>query len=570
MILRPYQEELVEKAEKALRENKNTLAVAATGSGKTIMLSALAGRIGGKTLILQHRDELTDQNESKFLKINPRWRTSRFNASEKDFSGQAVFSMVQTLTRHVEKIPAFDHLVIDEAHHAAAISYLKILRHLECMNPNLIVSGWTATPMRGDKLGLLNAGFDNVCSEISIDNLVDMGFLVEPKCYARHIDGFDLGDVKRSVGGEYDMEQVAEMMDIEVSNNAIFRQWESLAGDRKTIVFCPTVKYSETMTQLFQANGIKAESVSAETPSVDRQAILKDFDHGNLQVLFNVAVLTEGYDSQPVSCIVLLRPCSFKSTMIQMIGRGLRIVDQSIYPNIIKDDCIILDFGESLRTHGNLISDKGLYDSNKICPVCKAEVPPKINPCPDCGYDFTPDYEDKICPDCGYINSPNALICKDCGHEFEKFNFLKQHIDKVEMIALNIMNKSPYKWLDLFGNGKAMIASGFDACVGIFSRDGIAFTAMGKVGKGNFKKIHRGDKKYCITKADDFIRENEMSSMAQKSKRWLKDNLSEKQLDLLKRLGYDQGALNQFTKYQAACHLNFQWNKREIERILFS
>lgn len=97
MILRPYQEQMVSKAVAALKKHGDTLAVAPTGAGKTVLLSALAGRVGGKQLILQHRDELTFQNAKKYREVNPRARVGMFNADIKDWKGDATFAMVQTL-----------------------------------------------------------------------------------------------------------------------------------------------------------------------------------------------------------------------------------------------------------------------------------------------------------------------------------------------------------------------------------------------------------------------------------------------------------------------------------------
>jgi superfamily II DNA or RNA helicase len=114
MMLRPYQKRIVDNAEKALRSKKNTLVVSPTGSGKTVMMASLCDRIGGRTLVLQHRDVLLAQNMNRFRKTSPLRRISIFNASEKSWKGDTVFSMVPTLARHVDTIPAMDLILQDE------------------------------------------------------------------------------------------------------------------------------------------------------------------------------------------------------------------------------------------------------------------------------------------------------------------------------------------------------------------------------------------------------------------------------------------------------------------------
>jgi superfamily II DNA or RNA helicase len=113
---------------------------------------------------------------------------------------------------------------------------------------------------------------------------------------------------------------------------------------------------------------------------------------GDAQVVVNVAVLTEGYDYTPTSCVVLLRPSSYKSTFIQMVGRGLRTVDPEEFPGVIKTDCIVLDFGTASLMHGSMEQevnlDGHLHDGEaptKDCPDCGAIVPLACMECPLCG-----------------------------------------------------------------------------------------------------------------------------------------------------------------------------------------
>src|SRR3546814_125348 len=127
----------------------------------------------------------------------------------------------------------------------------------------------------------------------------------------------------------------------------------------------------------------------------ERRGVLAAYDRGEIQVVTNCMVLTEGWDHQPTSCVILLRPSSYKSTMIQMIGRGLRKVDPERYPGVHKDDCIVLDFGTSVLMHGGIeqavnLDQKGV----KQCPECTATVPAQSPDCPICGFEVpAPDEE---------------------------------------------------------------------------------------------------------------------------------------------------------------------------------
>ncbi len=137
MLLRPRQKIFVENCVAALKQRRNTLGVAPTGAGKTIMLSAATGDIlretGGKAAILAHRDELTAQNVTKFARVNPGLTTSIYDANSKSWHGRATFAMVPTLARpdNLSRMPFLDLLVIDEAHHAARLFKRRMLDGME-------------------------------------------------------------------------------------------------------------------------------------------------------------------------------------------------------------------------------------------------------------------------------------------------------------------------------------------------------------------------------------------------------------------------------------------------------
>jgi DNA repair protein RadD len=334
-------------------------------------------------------------------------------------------------------------------------------------------------------------------------------------------------------------------MDTKPVNEAVFREWKEYAGDRKTIVFASTIKHAQDVCYLFQSNGIKADCVFGDTPN--RAEILKRFEFGDTQVICNVAVLTEGYDCQPVSCVVLLRPCSFKSTMLQMIGRGLRTVDPEIHPGIIKRDCIVLDFGESLRIHGDL---------NQGVRFDDAEVQ---------------EGEKKECPGCGTMIPVQTRECPACEYEFPVFEGGKKEKDTADvvMMEVDLLKRSPFKWADIFGAGKVLVASGFSAWAVTASANGTDWVTLGRKRSGGIRRLAVGAKLQALAAGDDFMRMNEDTEAATKSKRWLRDQPSFKQLELLRQIGYDAKKDFNLKKYEASCLLNFLWAKKEIEVEVF-
>lgn len=316
IILRPRQELFVDRSLAALHEHKNTLSVAPTGFGKTITLSAVVKKFlemneEAKVCIIAHRDEILEQNRVKFGSVAPGISSSVFDAKTKSCDGRVIFAMVQTLAKpkNLDAMPRVDLLVIDEAHHAASKTYLDIIGRVLRANPECLILGVTATPNRGDGRGLRDI-FDNVGDQVWREELIKSGHLVRPRLFVIDTGVNEKLLSLRKVDGDYNMCEVDEIINNTPVLDEVVRLWREKASDRPTVVFCSTVEHANNVEKGFLHAGISVGVISAKLNQGERRLILNDYTSGKIQVIVNVAVLCEGWDHPPTSCVVLLRPCS--------------------------------------------------------------------------------------------------------------------------------------------------------------------------------------------------------------------------------------------------------------------
>jgi len=557
MQLRDRQRVFVDRCLEALDEHDNTLGVAPTGSGKTVMLSALSGETleaDGHHIILQHRDELVAQNRRTYNAINPDIPTMQFDADHKDWAsrGGASFAMVQTLIRNLDLMPPCDTLIIDEAHHAAAKSYVNIVMQAKSLNPKVKIFGVTATPNRGDKTSLVSV-FDNCADMISAEELVQAGHLVPPRGVV-----IDLGnsvterlEKVRRTNDDFDMAEVEAIMDDSALNSQIIEHWEHRAKGRQTVIFCATIQHAKNVAEAFSDAGHEARVISSETQKFVRKIFLSDFEKTVFPIIVNVAVLTEGWDCPPCSCVILLRPCSYKSTMIQMVGRGMRKIDPEKHPGIIKDDCLVLDFGITLHRHGSILEDVNLEASGTIdCPnpACEAKLPKLAKQCPICGEDIPAKVTEE------HTGGGTAEEPDGTGYGLE--NFVMSEID--------LLDASPFRWMPLW-NGHVFAASSFRAWgfvmwnedrqtwIGICGRKG---QPARTVGESAWRKT-------VLASADDYLREFGSVAESGKAKSWLKKVPTSKQIAAL---SLSKAETYSVSRYEASCLLSFKFNERAIRR----
>jgi superfamily II DNA or RNA helicase len=559
IILRPRQDKFVRRCLKALRRHGNTLGVAPTGAGKTVCLSAVGGKHGGRVLVLQHREELVRQNASTYRAVNPGVETTAFARWEKRWArGKrgATFAMVQTLSRdaRLDTMPAVDLVIVDEAHHVPAASYIKILDRARELNPEVRIFGVTATPGRGDRKRL-SCAFDNLADQITLGELVGSGHLVEPRAFVMDVGLNDeLSDVRRASGGrgEYDLNEVEDLLNVEVVTERVIEEWRKVAADRQTVVFCSTVTHAEDVALAFREAGVKAESVDGDTDKTVRAARLGALATGDLQVLVNVAVATEGWDCPPAACVVLLRPSSFQSTMVQMIGRGLRTLDPSRHPGWpAKRDCVVLDFGRSLVTHGGL---EQLVD---------------LRPHDDEDDDEERDPQTKECPDCGAAIPIRARSCPLCGYQWDARLTEVVSLDEFRMVELDLLiERSPFLWWGY--SDLTMVVSAIEVWAVVFgalaeagSEEVVWHAVVGQ--EGAVEHLAAGNKAQAVSAAEDYMRANGSTGVGGRNRPWLTSPPTERQLQIL---GDDLGARVR-NRYEASCALTLRFNRLRVRNAVF-
>jgi len=545
MILRPRQAQFVDACIAALNECGNTLGIAPTGAGKTVMGSAILAPFvkRGPVLVIQHRDELVKQNKDTFKRYCPTEKTDVYTAERKAWSDGATFAMVQTLCRpsNLASMPSgMTGLFIDECHHVAADTYMRIVDTFRERSPKGVVLGLTATPERGDKQAL-TAVFNNVADKIGVGELIASGNLVPPKAYRMDIGLNDQLQSVSKTGAEFDMGQVEAIMDKRAVHSEIIRHWKEKAQDRATVVFCSTIEHAQHLAEAFREEGVSAEAVHSEMSDDDNATILRRFDQGRIKVLLNVMKLTEGWDCQRVGCVVLVRPCSQKSTMIQMIGRGLRpCIDAKRYPGVIKSDCIVLDFGASLMTHGDIDAGDRLF-------VRKSE---------------TGEAPAKKCPECGIQVPAATMACPVCGYIFPVKSNSVEAIESFEMSEMQIISLSPFRWESLF-NDAVRMANGLTAWAGVIKL-GEVFSAIGAPNGGPVTVITRtNSKELALAQADDYLRSNGDRANSRKTKSWIKLPPTDAQLKHMADV-----PMFGMSRYRASCLLTWRFNESRIKKAI--
>ncbi len=344
MKLRPYQQEALDSMLQAESNGiSKQLVVLPTGAGKTVLFAQLPimRKDSLPMLVLAHRSELLIQAKDKIEIINKDLSVGIEQAENKAGYSDVVIASVPTLGREsssrIEQYPKdyFKTIVVDEAHHAAAPSYRRILDYFK---PDLLL-GVTATPQRSDSVRLIDV-FQEIVYYKSIQDLIKEGWL-SPLVGYRVKTSTDISDVEIQ-NGEYKQDQLIEAIDNPSRNNSIVTAYNDLANAKKTVVFAAGVDHAGNLGEAFRKNGSSVRVIIGTTPEEERRQILSDFKSGAVTVLVNVGVLTEGFDEPSIEAIILAKPTRSSLLYTQIVGRGTRLFEG-------KEHCMIIDIADTTR-----------------------------------------------------------------------------------------------------------------------------------------------------------------------------------------------------------------------------
>ena len=340
--LRDYQSEALNSVIASFSDGtKKQLIVLPTGSGKTILMAAIAKHFNRRTLLLAHREELIQQAFDKFKLYWPEADIGICMAQRDEIENQIIIGSVQSCCRQKRlkrlRDHEFDILMIDEAHHATADSYLNIIETLGFSKQKKLLIGVTATPNRADKQKLGDV-FGEVSFSRSISTMIKAGYL-SPAIGRKILTNFHLKNVQSS-NGDFILEDLAEAVNTPERNTFIAQKYKIYAPERKGVAFCVDVNHCRDLAEAFKKEGIPAAAVWGEMPCEERKMVLDSLKNGSIQVAMSCGVLTEGFDEPSINCISMARPTKSQSLYIQCIGRGIRL-----WPG--KRDCLVLDFTDN-------------------------------------------------------------------------------------------------------------------------------------------------------------------------------------------------------------------------------
>lgn len=359
-MLRAYQDRMLSEILTCIDKGLNPLVVSPCGSGKTHLIAALAE--ARSCVAIAHRRELLEKIRS-LSRDCPTYSIAELTCQQAP----------PTSFRHAEL------LIVDEAHHAVAATYRKIMSDFGGQ-----VVGFTATPVRMDGIGL-DQVFDCLVQGPSLEDLVDEGWLASFDFFTAPNAEIECGSLSTRGGRDYSVTEVEKMT--AVITGGVAAHWHRLAEGRQTIVFAVSASHGQALLQEFGDAGVDARLLLHN--SLDRRELVEKFRSGEFRVLINCEIAIEGIDVPSCECVQIVRPTRSLRIFDQMVGRVLR-------PSSSRG--IVLDHGQNWLRFGHPMEPRTWSLS---------------------GAEWGGGHI-RSCPSCGFCDPSSALMCPSCGHEFSR------------------------------------------------------------------------------------------------------------------------------------------------------
>lgn len=353
------------------------LVVAPTGTGKTTIAVALVNSLGKKVLCLSHRNEIVGQTQSRFEAKG----CSVGVVTDSIPDTQIIVASIQKMSRR-PPVEGIELIIIDEAHRATAPTYRKVID----MHPNAQVVGLTATPFRTDGTGLGHI-FEHMIVAATPIQMIEQGYILKPRILVPR--KFDYYTMKKK-GRDIDVDIFADEVAIHICGE-IVEHYQRKAAGRTAIVFCCNITHSKIQAQKFNDAGIPAAHLDGTTPAKERESTLQALNCGDIQVVCNVGILTEGVDLPSLGVAIVARPTLSAGLYLQMVGRIVRPLEN-------KETPLVLDHAGCTYEHGfpwahrEFTLEDGLKDMRRKRKEIRCRV---------CGY-------------CGAANVVNKVYCNSC------------------------------------------------------------------------------------------------------------------------------------------------------------
>lgn len=374
--LRDYQQETIDKVYQSIKSGHRSIMIQQPPrTGKTVIMADIARRAtakGNRVLFMVHRQEIVQQV------------VKTFRADEVDMN-LATIGMVQTITRHVDDLDPPQIIFVDEAHHALARTYQRVLEAF----PKAYKLLFTATPYRLNGVGFTDIADDLITGK-PVSWLIDHHFLAPVDYYAP--SQIDASKLRTKRTGDYSEGSIQEAMKPKIYGNAV-KHYLKLAAGKQAIAYTYNVDSAIRLAQAFNSQGITARAVAGSTPKEERRKIIEDYHAGKIKIVTNAELFTEGLDLPNVDCVIMLRPTQSLSLYLQFAMRSMNpregktaiIIDH--VGNVERFGLPTDDREWALegREKGKTSSSGATIKSVTVCQTCFASFYRTGGTCPYCG-----------------------------------------------------------------------------------------------------------------------------------------------------------------------------------------